>query len=148
VDETGNSKDISRRSALKRIGAGAAIAWSAPVLMSVGDKAFAASPTPCATTCTRCYAAIGGGCTPESAVCGSDAAGNCYCSATTEGDCFCAANRFGSGGACSDSRTCGPGERCMLICNGGCAGTFCLPPCGSATAFAPNRAGSPGSSAG
>jgi hypothetical protein len=46
---------ISRRTALKRIGAGAAIAWTAPVLMSVDSAAFAASPacTNCDLTCPR-----------------------------------------------------------------------------------------------
>jgi len=38
---------ISRRRMIKRIGAGAAVAWTAPVLMSVRVPAFAQSP-PCA----------------------------------------------------------------------------------------------------
>ena len=35
---------ISRRKMLKRIGAGAAIAWTAPVLTSIKTPAFAQSP--------------------------------------------------------------------------------------------------------
>jgi CHRD domain-containing protein len=36
---------ISRRQMLQRIGAGAAVAWTAPVLMSVKSPAFAQSPS-------------------------------------------------------------------------------------------------------
>lgn len=46
---------ISRRSALKRIGVGAALAWTAPMVMSFETPAFAASEvcTNCDTTCPR-----------------------------------------------------------------------------------------------
>lgn len=36
---------ISRRKVLKRIGAGAAVAWTAPILVSVRTPAFAQTPT-------------------------------------------------------------------------------------------------------
>jgi hypothetical protein len=39
------SKAISRRRLIKRIGAGAAVAWSAPVLLSVRVPAFSQSPS-------------------------------------------------------------------------------------------------------
>jgi hypothetical protein len=39
-----DSNAISRRRMIKRIGAGAAVAWTAPVLMSVKTPAFAQSP--------------------------------------------------------------------------------------------------------
>jgi hypothetical protein len=43
--EPGQFEDkLSRRRLLKRIGAGAAVAWSAPVLTSFHAPAFAASP--------------------------------------------------------------------------------------------------------
>jgi hypothetical protein len=55
VSDELNIRAVSRRSALKKIGAGAAIAWSAPVIMSVGQPAFAAgTPAPACTTCTDC----------------------------------------------------------------------------------------------
>jgi hypothetical protein len=50
VDEITHPENrLSRRSALKRIGAGAAIAWSAPVMLSVGARANAGSGAPCGT---------------------------------------------------------------------------------------------------
>jgi hypothetical protein len=47
--DAGNS--LSRRKALKRIGAGAAIAWSAPVITSLKTPAFAQTPPP---ECRQC----------------------------------------------------------------------------------------------
>ena len=41
------SGGISRRRMLKRIGVGAAVAWTAPVLTSIHTPAFAASLGPC-----------------------------------------------------------------------------------------------------
>ncbi|HEV8421360.1 MAG TPA: hypothetical protein VGR13_08405, partial [Actinomycetota bacterium] len=38
-------EEISRRKVLKRIGSGMAIAWTAPVLMTIRSPAFAQSPT-------------------------------------------------------------------------------------------------------
>lgn len=43
VSQDGNS--ISRRRLIKRLGTGAAVAWTAPVLLSVRTPAFAASPS-------------------------------------------------------------------------------------------------------
>jgi hypothetical protein len=68
-DLTNHDNGISRRSALKRIGAGAAIAWSAPVLMSVRSPAFAASR---ACDCIFCHALPFGGflrCAPSPTDC-------------------------------------------------------------------------------
>jgi len=42
MDET-NESQISRRRMLKRIGAGAAVAWTVPIMSSIGTPAFAAS---------------------------------------------------------------------------------------------------------
>jgi hypothetical protein len=44
MEPTGQSESISRRRMLKRIGAGAAVAWTAPVLTSIRTPAFAATP--------------------------------------------------------------------------------------------------------
>ena len=47
-------KEISRRRMLKRVGAGAAIAWTAPILTSVHSPAFAQYPG-CAAPCAACF---------------------------------------------------------------------------------------------
>src|SRR6266498_5669809 len=73
---------ITRRRMLKRIGAGAAVAWTAPILTSIRAPAFAASPI-CGAPCTTCFA-VG-----SSAVCGSDGNGDCLCSQDVDGNCFC-----------------------------------------------------------
>src|SRR6266540_554312 len=39
-----SDEGLSRRRMLKRIGAGAAVAWTAPILTSIKTPAFAASP--------------------------------------------------------------------------------------------------------
>jgi hypothetical protein len=84
-------KGVSRRSALKRIGAGAAIAWTAPVLTSIRTPAFAQT-TACASGCpecqfgapclncgacvgipTECVCADTGICTAPDPICSSDA---------------------------------------------------------------------------
>ena len=116
---------ISRRRMLKRIGAGAAIAWSAPILTSLRTPAFAASPA-----CTSCF------CLGQSTVCGEDANGACLLSAAAEGGCFCGSDILcGTGGACSSSGDCPTGWACMNVCCTGCdtAALQCLPPCGGGT---------------
>jgi hypothetical protein len=76
-------------------------------------------------------------------VCGN----NCLCSQDAEGNCFCAQDRFGSG-PCTTSADCEANERCMNICNLGCAGSFCLPACNlGADAVNSVREGRPSSSA-
>lgn len=67
---------ISRRRMLKRIGAGAAVAWSAPVLSSIRTPAFAGTPPGC-------------GCPPF----------NCLSPETCDNGCFCAPHH-GNGGPC------------------------------------------------
>jgi len=42
---------VSRRRMLKRLGAGAAVAWTTPILTSAHTPAFAASPGPCREDC-------------------------------------------------------------------------------------------------
>lgn len=117
---------ISRRRMLKRIGAGAAVAWSAPVLSSLRTPAFAQYPPvcrePCEFTCggtvQECGPGIGGfGC-----LCDHDVGGDCVCindafctdllACTTQGDCVAA----------------GAGFRCIpSTC---CPTAVCAPPCG------------------
>jgi hypothetical protein len=110
---------ISRRRMLKRVGAGAAIAWSAPVLTSLRVPAFAQSPCN-APSC---------GCIGSSPVCGQ----NQECVVIPEvgtGECKCVANAFGSGGTCNGP-TCPSGEGCFLHCSDGCVQADCLLLCGT-----------------
>ena len=111
---------VSRRRMLKRIGAGAAVAWSAPILTSLKAPAFAQSAgcSPCAT------------CFDGSTPCGT---GDCFCSEDVNGDCFCAFNGPCAGQSnCKSNEDC-PGGRCMSVnclgCGGPGEGTQCLSPC-------------------
>ena len=115
--------EISRRKMLKRIGAGAAVAWTAPVLTSIRTPAFAQSAQ-CPNGCADIL------CFSESDFACNEAA-TCICTRTTEDTCFC-----GDGNcpcdtypACSSSSDCAPGRECGLLC---CTGELaCLPPCGT-----------------
>ncbi len=125
---------VSRRSALKRLGAGAALVWSAPVLQSLASPAHAqASPT---ATCASCSDVP---CTGQTLCQESGNAclgGVCGCVKTTEGDCFCYCNfSCGSVPTCSSSADCPSGQRCStLTCCGGPPGS-CLPPCPNPAPF-------------
>jgi hypothetical protein len=86
---------ITRRNALKKLGAGAAVAWSAPVLLTVGAGAFAASLPSCAS--------LGGTCATSS------------CSGNLNGACLAGQSCFSSapppecgtaGGFCDIGTTC------------------------------------------
>jgi hypothetical protein len=126
---------ISRRKMLKRLGAGAAVAWSAPVLTSLRTPAFAQYPARCAP--------IGAICGPRDPACGG--ASGCpecvgtqgFCVALDDGSCFCA-----QGGACnflpgepicqtdSDCAEFGQGTRCAPTSCDECAGNrACVQPC-------------------
>ena len=76
MDEDQRSDGLSRRRLLKRAGATAALAWSAPVLTSMGTPAFAASG-PCACAPFTC---------PNAAYCPNS---NCFCAEKLSGECFC-----------------------------------------------------------
>jgi hypothetical protein len=80
---------ISRRKALKRIGAGAAIAWSAPIMTSLRTPAFAQGSPPGCRDCApldcnnpRYCAPLGTGCCEES---GCPA----FCTQTIHLECLC-----------------------------------------------------------
>jgi hypothetical protein len=93
---------------LKRIGAGTAVAWTSPVLLSLRTPAFAASPE-----CTQCRAFD---CVEPFPRC----RGECACILTTENDCFCAGPIL-CGFGCNSSGDCAPGYRCVV---------FTCDPCG------------------
>ncbi|SRR6266542_6024006 len=118
---------ISRRKMLKRVGAGAAIAWSAPILTSIGTPAFAQYGR-----CASCD--TGQGCTPDCAdlrVCHGNA--NCGCFRhTTDQTCCCGDLRTGFCDAftpCSTDAECATGETCVATC---CPTGICISPCGTA----------------
>jgi hypothetical protein len=74
------SDRISRRGALKRIGAGTAIAWSAPVLSSLRTPAYAQYPRVCPSRCLGCNAGdCGTGPTGIPCVCAQTVIGGCDC---------------------------------------------------------------------
>jgi hypothetical protein len=132
---------ISRRKMLKRIGAGAAIAWSAPVLTSIRTPAFAQTGPPpppgCdpGQTCSAC---------PFLASCHNN--GNCQCwqsSPDNGGGCVC--NAFVA--FCGDTPLCPggqpdcdrdlPGSTCVQTC----CGQLCAPACGTQVRSKKGRTG-------
>jgi hypothetical protein len=113
------TEGISRRRMLKRIGAGAAVAWSAPILTSIKTPAFAqASPRcPCDTN-MPCNIKID---------CGPG--GACYCWVNAAGNgCFCGEGNPCTGVPCDQNNQCpnNPGWACV----NNCCGLQCWPPCG------------------
>jgi hypothetical protein len=126
---------ISRRKALKRVAAGAAVAWSAPVLTSLSSPAYAQygacatcppfsclDPIVCSTVCfcapheptgaCVCWAPVG--------ICSGDAANPDICD--TDAEC---------------EPITGPGSKCLTLAPGTCAAggcaaeadSFCAQPC-------------------
>lgn len=124
---------ISRRKMLKRVGAGAAVAWSAPVLTSLRVPAYAQTAGLCPNGCADilCFS-------EQDFLCGGSE--TCICTKTTENECFCGEGicSCGSYPACSSSADCLPTERCGLLC---CTGDLrCLPPCGTCRGAQPKGA--------
>lgn len=123
-----SEEGISRRRMLKRIGAGAAVAWSAPVLTSLRTPAFAqASPT-CTSPCAACFDS-------SAAECGTDPVrgGVCLCSASIEGDCVCGSDdTCDEWGLCKSSSDCAPDFVCKPVACHDCSSDLmnCQRPCG------------------
>jgi hypothetical protein len=134
MEEQPMEKGVSRRSMLKRLGAGAAVAWSAPVLTTLGTPAFA--QTPICDTCTSCE--FGQPC------------GDCACVGTPAPECFCT-----NVGVCLNEEPicqqdadcdswCGPGGRCAecdFVPGPECFDRSCWCACGSRPRGAINRPG-------
>jgi hypothetical protein len=124
-DQVVTSDGISRRKMLKRIGAGAAIAWSAPVLTSIRTPAFAQS-------------APGEGCGDCGPLVPCGAGGTCGCFPSLPSRACHCGELFS--GACADFAKCNPdgsgcpaGTACVTTC---CDQQFgeppvCMPDCGS-----------------
>jgi hypothetical protein len=134
-------KAISRRRMLKRIGAGAAVAWSAPVLTSLSTPAFAQYPPSCPEPCAACFDG-------NAQLCGVDSVRPgvpCFCSQTFQGDCVCTANdSCGEWGTCTTSSDCPSGFVCKPVgctsCSTAPGQMNCARPCGTPLpARAPRR---------
>lgn len=124
------STGISRRRALKRIGSGAAIAWTAPVLMSIRTPAFAQYPTCRPFDCLeqpRCGQTEGCPENPPECQIGG-------CALLNDGSCICSDFGFCSTPDCTSDADCesqfGQGYRCGPLSNCGCP-TGCWLPCGA-----------------
>jgi hypothetical protein len=128
------SKGISRRSMLKRVGAGAAVAWSVPVLTSIRTPAFAQFYV-CQPGCPECQF-------------GEPCGGNCACVGVPE-DCFCT----GVGICQTEQPICRQDSDCDVWCGGPggvcaecgfipeCVETSCWCPCTGSQRSIPRRSG-------
>jgi hypothetical protein len=119
TEEERQERSISRRTALKRMGAAGAIAWATPVISSMHTPAYAESPPtgecPAPPLENPCF-----GQTPCGGV-------NCWCVRTWDGAGFChQSTSCGSVQSCTTSADCPSGWACAYSC---CAGLNCLPPC-------------------
>ncbi len=137
---------LSRRELLKRMAAGSAIAWTAPVVSSFNTPAFAGVVSPIPTgPCVECevgdFGSIvcGAGCTCQEIVRDGVGTGECFCHQVIS----CGDPRVVP--CASDADCTEPGWRCTS--NGCFADGGCVPPCGTQLAGAAlDRAG--GTSAG
>jgi hypothetical protein len=122
---------ISRRKALKRVAAGTAVAWSAPILTSLSTPASA----------RHLYSECAGhelvDCDPTTVQeCNGPPCptfGPCACVATTEGGSACINNWIcDSRGTCNSSADCPNAGDVCVPGSGSCCGTNqCAPPCGT-----------------
>ena len=126
------AEGISRRKLLKRIGVGAAIAWTAPIITSLHTPAGAASggcPNCPSTGCpgSDFQPCDGGGCLSGSCYGGL----GCFTFQDMEGNCICVQNEFCScAAACVSSADSGPCQQCLG--NTGCgSGGICADCCGT-----------------
>ena len=121
---------ISRRRMLKRVGAGAAIAWTAPILTSVNSPAFAAYGCP-VSGCQKgmiCDVFVSCGSSPL-----------CSCLHTTDpgNPTFCCDTDFiCANQVCNTCADCPAGQACITSC---CPNNVCVAPCTGGAA--PKRQG-------
>ena len=122
MDELERPDGISRRRMLKRIGAGAAIAWSAPILTSLRVPAFAQYTS---SACPECFTLD----------CGTTSFFDCFCVAGSSGALFCANDFFcGDTPPCQTDANCPQGWACQTAPCAGFCGPVCVPPCGTQAA--------------
>jgi hypothetical protein len=123
---------LSRRRMLKRIGAGAAVAWATPVLTSVRTPVFAASGGSCPSDCCVPGVCISEQCICESCGCktGRCTSPGCFAAFNTEGMCqFFQREGCPCLARCSNSSECPPGQQCLCPDNG-CGVSVCVSCCG------------------
>jgi hypothetical protein len=134
---------VSRRRVLKQIGAGAAVAWSAPILTSLRAPAYAQGSPRCVP-----FDLCGGNpdfCGPDSA-CGPlpPGCGGAGCSVLRDNSCICwdvAYHCDPDGSTCMSDADCQPGLRCGFMGDQTCVcpnpgdNSACFHPCGSNAPF-------------
>jgi hypothetical protein len=127
MEEEVRENQVSRRKMLKRIGAGAAVAWTAPILTSIRTPAFAASPVGCEKDFPACLDP-NSDCNNQQ-ICQSSP-NFCCCGRTPDGrTCFCYIH--GSCGTpCASQADCSGGTTCVASCCGFACQSPC-PPAGS-----------------
>lgn len=127
-EELEPKEGISRRRMIKRIGAGAAIAWSAPVLTSINTPAFASHEACVVEETCGCSSPCN---VPIPCLGRSDC--NCWVHASSR-SCTCLHFTFSCGefGLCPGGQDseCGAG----LCCIDTCCGFTCTPQCGASNA--------------
>jgi hypothetical protein len=122
MGEHEESRGISRRQLLTRLGAGTAVAWLTPIATSLGSRADAL----CVCEGDACDWVCGGN-LQQCGTCGP--LGAAYCSHDVDGNCFCWENSFCSEVTdCTQNSDCPSGYACVPDT---CCGTpKCLAGCG------------------
>lgn len=119
MDDRSSEHQISRRTVLKRIGAGTAIGWSLPVITSLSTPALAqASPPPVVCSSCGCLGEILPFCRQEPPL-------SCNCVLSVAGVCECL-DISDVGNACGPGDTCPSGYVCVRACD---ASTLCVAQC-------------------
>jgi hypothetical protein len=132
VDDEVSGARESRRSVLRKIAVGGAVAWSAPVLLSSPASAATGSPQPTTTTESTLPPQCDSGpweCGNDLVLCGTSGLdGICNCDTDVHGNDFCWGN-FPCGDPrvvdCAANTDCPPGWACTTTC----CGQTCAPPC-------------------
>ena len=122
IETPSESGGLSRRVVVKRIGAGAALTWSAPALLTMQSRAYAGSAVP--NTCQPGQDS----CTGADFTCNGLA--RCFCTNTKEGSQICGCLDRGQCSGyqlCTASSQCPPGEFCTT--GDHCCGGICVPLC-------------------
>ena len=126
MEEERTASKISRRRLIKRLGAGTAIAWLAPVVTSLGSRAEAGACRACTVDDCGCNWSCGGTLC-QCGTCGPF--GAAYCSSDIDGNCACWEDGFCVDFTdCTQSTDCPPGYACVP--NTCCGNPKCIPTCG------------------
>jgi len=127
-----HAEPISRRRALKRLGVGTAVVWSAPILTTIRTPAFAQYPTCSPAFCGPQFTF----CEPGAEVCPlPQLCSAAICSVMNDNTCICWDFAFctSPNPVCDSDDDCGPGLKCGPTepdCDP-CAGRVaCYHPCG------------------